>query len=132
MEWSRIIAEDKIREAIRDGVFDRLPGAGKPLVLDDDSSVPEDLRASYRLLKNAGVLPEEMQLRKDMITLEEMLRYCRDEEERKKLSGELTAKRLRYQSLMNDRGWSSSGAFARYEDKIMERLADDGKSRTHE
>jgi hypothetical protein len=35
------------------------PGSGEPLTLDDDSHVPAELRAGYRLLKNAGCLPPE-------------------------------------------------------------------------
>ena len=126
MDWIRRIAEEKINEAIKEGAFDNLPGAGKPLELDDDSRVPEDLRASYRLLKNAGVLPEEMQLRKEMVTLESLLACCVDEGERKTLTEKLSAARLRYRMLMENRGWGMSGAFAEYESKIRERLTQGG------
>ena len=54
------IAEQKIAEAIANGELDGLPGAGKPLALDDDALVPEDLRMAYRILKNAGYVPEEV------------------------------------------------------------------------
>jgi hypothetical protein len=122
MDWMRKMAEEKINEAIKEGAFDNLPGAGKPLELDDVSRVPEELRASYRLLKNAGVLPEEMQLRKEMVTLESLLACCTDEGERKSLTEKLSAARLRYRMLMENRGWGMSGAFAEYESKIRERL----------
>lgn len=122
MNWIASIAEERIREADREGKFANLPGKGKPLVLDDDALVPEELRMAFRMLKNAGMIPEEMQLRKDMVTLNELLICCRDEEERVKLRNELTVKKLRYQSLVGDRGWHASGAFAEYEDKINERL----------
>lgn len=49
-------AERHIIEAQRKGEFDNLPGRGEPLILDDDSHVPAELRAGYRLLKNAGCL----------------------------------------------------------------------------
>ncbi|MDI5568641.1 DUF1992 domain-containing protein, partial [Salmonella enterica subsp. enterica serovar Kentucky] len=45
-----------IIEAQRKGEFDNLPGRGEPLILDDDSHVPAELRAGYRLLKNADEL----------------------------------------------------------------------------
>lgn len=48
-EW----AERHIEKALKNGELS-LPGEGKPLVLDDNSHVPESLRASYHLLKNAG------------------------------------------------------------------------------
>lgn len=53
-------AERHIIEAQRKGEFDNLPGRGEPLILDDDSHVPAELRAGYRLLKNAGCLPPEL------------------------------------------------------------------------
>lgn len=83
------IAEQKIREAIRNGEFDNLPGKGKPLSLEDLSHIPEELRASYIILKNAGILPEEMQLEKEIISLETRVNCCCDEDDRKVLKREL-------------------------------------------
>jgi hypothetical protein len=54
-----LLAEKKIAEAIERGELDHLPGAGKPLELDDDALVPEDLRMAHRILKNAGFVPQE-------------------------------------------------------------------------
>jgi len=51
------IAEAAIVAARDRGELDNLPGAGKPLVLDDDSAIPPDLRTAYRILKNSGHLP---------------------------------------------------------------------------
>lgn len=64
------IAEQREREALQAGEFDRLPGAGKPLRLDDDSGVPAELRAAYRVLRNAGLVPEGVSLRRDIHGLE--------------------------------------------------------------
>lgn len=55
------IAERRIAEAIANGDFDDLPGSGKPLELDDDSLLPEELRLAYRILKNAGFVPPEIE-----------------------------------------------------------------------
>ena len=49
-----LLAERKIAEAIERGELDGLPGAGKPLDLEDDPLVPEELRMAYRILRNAG------------------------------------------------------------------------------
>ncbi|MEG3132091.1 DUF1992 domain-containing protein [Rouxiella sp. T17] len=68
-EW----AERKILEAQRKGEFDNLPGAGSPLILDDDSGVPQELRVAYRILKNAGYVPAELQDRKEAIDLQLLL-----------------------------------------------------------
>ncbi len=67
------LAEQAIDKARREGQLDNLPGAGKPLVLEDDSQVPEHLRAGYRLLKNAGFLPPELEARKEYLALHELL-----------------------------------------------------------
>lgn len=52
-EW----AERQIISAQEKGEFEDLSGHGQPLILDDDTFVPAELRAGYRLLKNAGYLP---------------------------------------------------------------------------
>ena len=54
MDFMKRIAEDRIRAAQDEGVFDNLPGKGKPLQLDDDSGIPEDMRLAFKILKNAG------------------------------------------------------------------------------
>ena len=97
------VAEARIREAIARGDFDDLAGKGKRLQLDDLSGVPEDLRGAYLMLKSAGVLPEEMQLRKEMVTLEALLDVCADPEERMRLRKDLNWKMLRFQILMERR-----------------------------
>ena len=56
-----LIAERKIAEAIAQGEFDDLPGAGKPLDLEEDPLVPEDQRMANRILKNAGYVPREVE-----------------------------------------------------------------------
>lgn len=57
LEW---IAERRIAEAVSQGELDRLPGAGKPLALEDDPLIPEELRVAHRILKNAGLVPREV------------------------------------------------------------------------
>ncbi len=61
------LAEKHILAALEKGELDNLPGAGKPLVIDDDSHVPVHLRAAYRILKNAGCLPPELEQRKQAL-----------------------------------------------------------------
>lgn len=61
MPFSRI-AENRIREAIEQGHFDNLPGAGEPLNLEDYFSAPEDLRMAYSILKNVNCRPAEVEL----------------------------------------------------------------------
>ncbi|RME19180.1 MAG: DUF1992 domain-containing protein [Deltaproteobacteria bacterium] len=72
------IAEERIEEAMRQGVFENLPGKGKPLVLDDDSHVPEHLRMAYRVLKNAGFAPPEVELRREIAELQQEVEQTED------------------------------------------------------
>jgi hypothetical protein len=62
------IAERRIQEAIERGEFDDLPGKGNPLELgENDRTVPAELRMAYRMLKNAGLLPPEVELHKEIL-----------------------------------------------------------------
>jgi hypothetical protein len=56
-----LLAERKIEEALARGDLDSLPGAGRPLDLEDDPLVPEDVRMAYRILKNSGFVPPEVE-----------------------------------------------------------------------
>ena len=67
------LAERKIEEAIARGEFDDLPGAGRPLELDDDPLVPEELRVAYRILKNAGYVPPELDALRQLAQLEQLV-----------------------------------------------------------
>ena len=94
------IAERRIAEAQNAGLFDDLPGAGKPLHLEDDSNVPEDLRMAYKVLRNAGYVPEEIAERKEISNLVDMLERCSDEQAKvrqiRKLNCMLTRMRMRH------------------------------------
>jgi len=116
-----MIAEEKIREAIRNGEFANLPGKGKPLRLEDLSHVPPELRAAYLLLKNAGVLPQELQLKKEIIRLQDLLNCCSEEPEQRAIRKQLNDKILRFNLLMEQRG-SRSAALQEYRSKIERKL----------
>ena len=88
------IAEARIQDAIDRGELRNLPGAGKPFQLDDDSAIPEELRAAYRILKNAGFLPPELQLRKELREAEHLLQQL-PESERSRARARLELLQLR-------------------------------------
>lgn len=89
-------AERHILDAQRQGEFDNLPGSGEPLTLDEDLHVPPELRAGYRLLKNAGYLPPELQQRKEAVDLADLLKtVSRDEPEYEALSRRLALLELK-------------------------------------
>src|SRR5204863_9982114 len=89
MEFFSLIVEERIQAAQKEGVFDNLPGKGKPLKLDDDSSVPEDLRLTFKVLKNSNCLPIEMEMRKEIFNLRQLLNTVIDTETRRELRREL-------------------------------------------
>src|SRR5499426_4428154 len=91
----RIVGE-RIQRAQEDGVFDDLPGKGKPLKLEDDSFVPEDLRLTYKILKNSNCLPVEMELRKQIFNLRQLLNAAIDEQTRRELRRELNLLVLKF------------------------------------
>jgi hypothetical protein len=66
LEWTQIVAERQIKEAIDRGDFDNLPGKGKPLNLDEDASIPVHQRMMMKVLKNAEALPDWIGLEKDI------------------------------------------------------------------
>jgi hypothetical protein len=76
------IVERRIAEAIGRGDFDDLPGAGRPLTLDDDQLVPEELRVAFRIMKNAGYLPDEVRLFAELRSAEQLLITAGNDEER--------------------------------------------------
>ena len=121
MDILATIAERKIREAMARGELDNLPGAGKPLAMDEDlSGVPADLRMAYKILKNAGFVPHEVDLRKEIVTLREMLGTLEDDEQRRRVGRQLDFKLLKL-GMMRKRAVNLD-EFPAYREKIIERL----------
>lgn len=63
--WRNLV-EQRIQDGIERGLFDNLRGAGKPLKLDDDAFVPEDMRMAFRLLRSNGLAPLWVELNKEI------------------------------------------------------------------
>jgi hypothetical protein len=76
------IAEQKISQAMQEGQFDNLPGKGKPLELEDLSNVPPELRMAYTILKNSGYTSPEIEDRKEIANIRDMLQDCHEESAR--------------------------------------------------
>jgi hypothetical protein len=84
--------EEKIEEAIARGEFDNLPGRGKPLDLEAYFAAPEHLRMSYSILKSADVIPEEMELLRQIEALKKSLDSSTTPMEEKALRQQLSEK----------------------------------------
>lgn len=120
MKIFEMIAEQKIKEAMKNGEFDNLPGAGKPLELELLSNIPEELRVTYKILKNANMLPEEMELSKEIRSLQDLIEACRDDDARNSLTGKLNEKILRFNLMMEKRRGKSRGGY--YKRKIYNKF----------
>ena len=76
------IVEERIKNAQKKGDFNNLPGSGKPLDLDEDSCVAEDLRLAYKILKNADFAPPEIEIKNEIKKTEDLLAGMKDEKEK--------------------------------------------------
>lgn len=115
MAGFRELVEKRIQAAMEEGAFDDLPGSGEPLALDDDPLVPEDMRLAYRMLKNAGYVPQELELRREIASVHRMLEEALDGEDRR-----LAGKRL---ALLRTRLAASGGERpANLENEYLERI----------
>jgi hypothetical protein len=88
--FSKII-EERIRRAQKKGVFENLEGSGKPLNLEGDSYIAEDLRLAHKILKNADYLPPEIELKKKIKRTEDLLSGMKDTAQKHR-----TLKKLNY------------------------------------
>ena len=73
------LAERAIQEAQQRGEFEGLSGQGRPLPQESDPFMPETLRMAYKMLKNAGYVPEEIQAQREIRSLIECLEQETDE-----------------------------------------------------
>ncbi len=76
------IVEERIKAAQQKGVFDNLNGTGRPLALEEDGHIPEDLRLAHKILKNADCLPPEIELKQQIRQTEDLLRTMEDTAQR--------------------------------------------------
>lgn len=101
MSFDKLV-EEKIREAMEAGEFDNLSGKGKPLDLNAYFATPEDLRLSHSILKNAGIVPEEVQLLGEIGTLRESLEECANPEQKAAINRRIEELLMKY-NLMKER-----------------------------
>ena len=84
------IAERRITEAIENGTLRTDAWKNKPLPLDVDSFVPDDLKMAYKILKNSGFVPPEVETRKEIKRIEDLLKQTEDEHQRVRQMKKLT------------------------------------------
>ena len=89
------IIEERIKKAQEKGKFENLPGKGEKIVFEDDKNIPEELRLSYKILKDAGFVPPEVQLRKEIREIESLMEENDDLTQKKRLLKKINYLRLK-------------------------------------
>ena len=123
MFWYLNIVEKRIKEAQRNGEFDDLPGHGVPIEYKEDRHIPEDLRLAYKILKNADCLPPEVEEKKEIRQMEDMLVNIPDEKEKYKLIKKINYKIMKLNMLGNKSPLLEEKQL--YYKKLVERLEKD-------
>jgi hypothetical protein len=121
MLWLESIAERNIRDAIERGELADLPGEGRPLDLSGDPLVPEELRMGYRVLKNAGVLPPELEVRREIGNLEQLVLRVEAGEERSQALRKLNLLRVRLDA--SQRGGGNLRLQEQYYEQLVAHLS---------
>jgi len=90
--------EDHIGQALREsearGELRRAPSYGRPLADDDGfAETPLELRGPFKILKDAGLVPPEVQAMREITALQQALAAARDEAEAAALRRQLADKR---------------------------------------
>ena len=67
------LIESRIRDAVADGQFDNLKGAGKPLAFSNEEELAGENWLGYKILQNGDLLPEWLMLAKEIETDRERL-----------------------------------------------------------
>lgn len=120
MDIFQKIAEERITEAISRGEFENLLGSGKPLNIEEDLYVPEDLRIAYKILKNGGCVPPELDLRKEIVSLKELINTIDDNKERLRKIRQLNFKLLKLNTIRKTPFYLDD--FPEYEEKLLQRI----------
>lgn len=95
------IVEIMIKEAQERGDFDNLPGKGRPIDLAAYFNTPEEIRLTHTILKNAGMVPAEIELLQEIAALKEGLTTTYEEKERSRIKKIMREKQLQFNVMMD-------------------------------
>lgn len=113
------LVEQQIRAAQEKGELSNLPGEGAPLQLEDESGVPPELRTAYRLLKNSGFLPPELEMRREALQLNNLLQQLDPTDHQ---ASELNKRLSLLEMKLQQAGMSTDFLRGEYGDSIRHRL----------
>jgi hypothetical protein len=85
---------ESLRQSEQTGELKSAPSYGKPLGFGDGyDETPAELRLGMKILKDAGVVPPEIEAMREAAELEARMNACADETERRVLQQQLSEKR---------------------------------------
>lgn len=120
MNWH--IVEDLIKKAQRDGQFDNLPGAGKPLPPDEFAHYPEDIRMVMRILKNSGHDEEAQFVKEEMSDLQHQMKKA-TQREKTELEQQYNQRLTQLNRMLSQKGIkTNSNVFKQYQSQLDNRL----------
>lgn len=93
------LAEQRLRQAIEDGLLDDLPNRGEPLDLEEYFATPENVRVAYSILKSANCVPEDVELRNEIAALRRRLAEATATENRQAIERQIEDRTLRLELL---------------------------------
>lgn len=113
-----LFVEEKIKKAVDDGEFNDLPGMGKPLDYRDElPGLSPELKLSFKVLKNAGYVPEKKKSNHEDLTLQDLLAYATGGENKG-----IYQKRLQFEEVVQEKKWHHNSKFRQYAHQIYRRL----------
>ncbi len=114
------IVEERIQQAQRQGAFEDLPGSGMPLPADSTPGIPEDLRLAYKILKNAGFVAPEIELKREIRQTEDLLSEVTDVAQRYRILKKINFLIFKFNMMRN--GCVSFEVPQHYEANLVERI----------
>jgi hypothetical protein len=85
---------ESLRASERTGELQAAPSYGKPLAFGDGyEETPAEFRVGMKILKDASVLPPEVEAMREAAALEARINACTDEAKRRALQQQLSEKR---------------------------------------
>jgi DnaJ family protein C protein 28 len=97
-DWQGLV-EQRIQDGMERGLFDNLRGMGKPLNLDEDQFVPEEMKMAFRLLRSNGLAPLWVELNQEIRADIERLARFREYAHSRTLSNAIEHHHLRREYL---------------------------------
>ena len=112
-----LFVEEKIKKAVENGEFNDIPGMGKPLDFRDElPGLSAELKLGFKVLKNAGYIPEKKNVNHEDIRLYDLLSYATDGDKG------IQEKRLQFEEIAKEKKWHQNSKFKQYANQIYRKL----------